>query len=147
MKNHIQSSSCLFRTALFVCSESDTFLMNCTTLPLHHVVRYIESPVLFFDILRHLFCTYLIATHTPITPPSVFPNRSSSSAIPHFFLPEDCIQTCSEGDEQPVEDKNYVCQLHNLLQFPWQQAKENAEQNASCNYRRDSLLGDCLRAI
>lgn len=28
VKNHIQSSSCLFRTALFVCSESDTSLMN-----------------------------------------------------------------------------------------------------------------------
>lgn len=31
MKNHIQSSSGLFRTALFVCSESDTSLMNCIT--------------------------------------------------------------------------------------------------------------------
>ena len=28
VKNHIQSSSCLFRTTLFVCSESDTSLMN-----------------------------------------------------------------------------------------------------------------------
>ena len=30
LKNHIQSSLCLFRTALFVCSESDTSLMNCS---------------------------------------------------------------------------------------------------------------------
>lgn len=32
MKNHIQSSSYLFRTDLFVCSESDIFLMNYITL-------------------------------------------------------------------------------------------------------------------
>ncbi|MFR9102422.1 MAG: hypothetical protein ACLVJ3_06310 [Coprococcus phoceensis] len=30
MKNHIQSSSGLSKAALFVCSESDTSLKNCT---------------------------------------------------------------------------------------------------------------------
>lgn len=34
VKNHIQSSSCLFRTTLFVCSESDTSLMNYNIIQL-----------------------------------------------------------------------------------------------------------------
>lgn len=31
LKNHIQSSSCLFKTILLFCSESDTSLMNSNT--------------------------------------------------------------------------------------------------------------------
>ena len=34
-KNHIQSSSALSRTALFACSESDTFLMNLYNTPIY----------------------------------------------------------------------------------------------------------------
>ena len=40
-KNHIQSSSNLSRTALFVvCSESDTFLKNYTSLLTETIVLY-----------------------------------------------------------------------------------------------------------
>ena len=99
MKNHIQSSSCLFRTALFVCSESDTFLMNYITLSPSRIIRYVESSILFFDIFHHLsspnkkskiFKLIPYSLHPPSTTkhPTIHPNPlwiiSSQSNNPHI---------------------------------------------------------------
>ena len=50
-KNHIQSSSYFHRTALFLCTESDTFLMNYT-------MNCITNQVFFFAFTAFVQCFY-----------------------------------------------------------------------------------------
>ena len=60
VKNHIQSSSCLFRTTLFVCSESDTSLMNYIIPighPVMHALRAYVSPFAVRQTCKHAFLT------------------------------------------------------------------------------------------
>ena len=65
--------------------------LNYTTLPLHHIIHYIESPVLSFDILRHLYIPHRNATphsnHTPKCIPKQiiqFCNSPSGKVLDQF---------------------------------------------------------------
>ena len=48
-KNHMQSSSDLFRAALFLCSESDTSLKNYTTKTPENIDWYMKNAGLFHE--------------------------------------------------------------------------------------------------